>query len=319
MININYERANKWMKALGYLPSDKSNYKQHFDEMEQKYNQLIKDFTMSNEKLIVEQLKKFSQENQTLSNQEYEEEKVKIVSKYMSFEVYQQNEHFQKLIQIDSDRILTNLKFLNNPYYQHIEQFFYVNNFGMQFDTKEESTTTYLDVMKRILYIYCRLHPNIGYISGMNYLLAPILRVIQKEADCFFCFERLMERQQQYFSQYDNQKAIAETMKRFDEMIQKQEPQLEQYMNGIGVNISMFFVRWFITLFTSDLDIDIVIQLWDNMLWKDYQEYQFEIIIEVLRRMKKKILKSNFDQFVQLIQEKNENGVKKIINSILNK
>ncbi|CAK85758.1 unnamed protein product (macronuclear) [Paramecium tetraurelia] len=310
------ERAIKWMKVLGYLPSDGIN--QFLDVMEQKYNQFVIDITKSNELLIFQQLSQYTLEVSTQTEQQVEEQKLKIISQYMNIEQYQQNEQLYSMIEIDNNRILSKYEFLKNPCNFNIQQLFYTNNYAFKSNQKDAYSTTYLDVLKRILYIYCKLHPNIGYISGMNYLLAPIVQVIQKEADCYFCFELLIEKQQHLLLQSDNQKGLKATMNSFDEFIKNKEPQIYDHVNELGIILSLIFVRWFITLFTSDLDIQIVIELWDRMLVEEYQEYQFKIILELLRALKGKILKSNINQFLELISFKNENQVK-LINSILKK
>ncbi|CAD8182847.1 unnamed protein product [Paramecium octaurelia] len=310
------ERAIKWMMVLGYLPSD--GIDQFLDKMEKKYSQFVIDITKSNEQLIFQQLCKYSLENSAQTEQQFEEQKRKTISQYMNIEQYQQNEKDYVMIEIDNIRILSKYEFLKNPCNFNIEQLFYTNHYTFKSNQKDAQPTTYLDVQKRILYIYCRLHPNIGYISGMNYLLAPIVNVIQKEADCYYCFELLMEKQQHLLLQSDHQKGLKATMKSFDELIKKQEPQIYDHVNELGIILSHNFVRWFITLFASDLDIQLVIELWDRMLVQEYQEYQFKIILELLRALKGKILKSNINQFLELISFTNENQVK-LINSILNK
>ncbi|CAD8130301.1 unnamed protein product [Paramecium sonneborni] len=310
------ERAIKWMKILGYLPFNGKN--SFFEEQENKYNQYVNDITKSNEMLIFEQLKKQTLENSASPTQQFEEQKRQIVSQYMNFEQYEQKERTYRIIEMDNSRILAQFQFLKKEYNLKIEQLFYTDDYLFKLNQNVLESTTYLDVMKRVSYIYCILHPNIGYISGMNYLLAPIIKVIQKEADCYFCFEIIMEKQQHLFLQSDNQKGLSVTMNRFDELIKNQEPQIFKHLNHLGIALSHIFVRWFLTLFSSDLDIEIVIELWDKMLEKDYQEYQFQIIIEMLRTLKHKILKSNFNQFVELISLKNDNEVQ-LINSILNK
>ena len=62
---------------------------------------------------------------------------------------------------------------------------------------------TNLDVLKRILLLYAKLHPEVSYVQGLNEILAPIYYcfgndnntyfAIGAEADTFFCFEKLME------------------------------------------------------------------------------------------------------------------------------
>ncbi|CAD8087505.1 unnamed protein product [Paramecium primaurelia] len=315
-MNIYSERAIKWMKVLGYLPSDGIN--QFLGEMEHKYNQYIMDITKSDEMLIFEQLSKYTLDNQAQTKQQFEEQKIKTVSSYMNIEQYQKNEQVYRMIEIDNNRILSKCEFLNNSCNYKIEQLFYTDNDFYKQNYNGVQNSTKLDLLKRILYIYSLLHPNIGYISGMNYILAPIIKVIQKEADCYFCFELVMEKQKHLFLQPDNEKGLQAIMNRFDELINNQEPQIFKHINQLGFVPSHFFVGLFITLFTSYLDIEIVIELWDNMLAQEYQDYQFKIILEMLRVLRDKILKSNINQFLELITLKNENQVN-IIKSILNK
>jgi len=45
-----------------------------------------------------------------------------------------------------------------------------------------------IDMLRNILITHCFYNWNLGYLQGMNSLLAPILNVLDDEVDAFWCF-----------------------------------------------------------------------------------------------------------------------------------
>lgn len=62
-----------------------------------------------------------------------------------------------------------------------------------------DESSEHLAQLRAILLTYCMYNFDLGYCQGMSDLAAPILVVMQNEADAFWCFVALMERMQSNF------------------------------------------------------------------------------------------------------------------------
>lgn len=137
------------------------------------------------------------------------------------------------------------------------------------------------EVIERLLFMYAKLNPGIGYVQGMNELLAPIYYVfandtspglagqVHAEADTFFAFTILMGDVRDHFVRSLDQDAgsgILGTMHRLQQRVAWYDKALWRDLQRKEVKEPYYAFRWITVLFTQEWDLPDVIRLWDSLL-----------------------------------------------------
>jgi hypothetical protein len=129
--------------------------------------------------------------------------------------------------------------------------------------SKENRKTYYYDCVTRIIYIFLKMNPEIGYCQGMNELAALIFYSFANknseyfrrvaESDAYFCFDKVM-------------KAIARLpipgflngekySQRFEELLKKIDLRLYEELeeqSGTLNSLRILSVKWFSSLFLNE-------------------------------------------------------------------
>jgi hypothetical protein len=134
------------------------------------------------------------------------------------------------------------------------------------------------EVIERLLYIYAKLNPGLGYVQGMNELLAPIYYVFANdptghhaEADSFFVFTTLMGDVRDHFVRSLDQDAgtgIHGTLYRLQQRLAWYDHGLWRELQRKNVKEPYYAFRWITVLFTQEWNLPDVIRLWDS-LWAE--------------------------------------------------
>eukprot|EP00924_Labyrinthula_sp_SR-Ha-C_P004580 maker-scaffold_1-snap-gene-5.41-mRNA-1 protein AED:0.00 eAED:0.00 QI:32/1/1/1/1/1/3/52/572 len=201
------------------------------------------------------------------------------------------------------------------------------------------SVETY-EKLERILFIYAKLNPAIGYSQGMNEMVAPIAYVLdvqksfEHESSCFFAFCGLMSRMRLVYLSQEKLKEIhgdknssvyvERLMKTFSKLLLLHDKTLFiRLVKELEVEPYMYCYRWLTTLFTREFDLPDTLRLWDSILsasenlnfkqiskdngrndefWKDGSIFCFPIYLSVgmLLSHKKKLMDESQD-FSQVV------------------
>ena len=203
---------------------------------------------------------------------------------------------------------------------------------------------THSDVIERIIYIYCKLNKQVGYVQGMNELIAPIyycfsidntVSLENVEADTFWCFTFLMKDVKKIFlKESDNSEGgILDRVFTLDLIVSHLQKDIYKILSKNNVNIFHFAFSWINIFFCQEFIMPDIIRLWDiifseqdrfsfvyffsmailQIKLKKIEKKEFSTIISELRNLEKE----NIEQIISLaIQLKNkyEKKVKEIIN-----
>jgi hypothetical protein len=137
------------------------------------------------------------------------------------------------------------------------------------------------EVIERLLFIYVKLNPGVGYVQGMNELLGPIYYVFAQdsqdieaqahaEADSFFVFTLLMSDVRDHFTRtldHDANTGINATMTRMSERLKWINPKLWRNLTvDKEIKEQFYAFRWITVLYTQEWDLPDVIRIWDSLL-----------------------------------------------------
>ncbi|KAI8330172.1 rab-GTPase-TBC domain-containing protein [Chlamydoabsidia padenii] len=182
------------------------------------------------------------------------------------------------------------------------------------------------EVIERILFIYAKLNPGIGYVQGMNELLAPIYFVfandmssglagqVHAEADTFFAFTSLMSDVRDHFVRSLDQDAgtgIHSTMFRLQQRVAWYDNALWRELQRKNVKEPYYAFRWIAVLFTQEWNLANVIRLWDSLLAERGMvssvpdtpfEFLLDFAVAMLVCVRQELFKSDFAECIHLLQ-----------------
>jgi hypothetical protein len=143
-------------------------------------------------------------------------------------------------------------------------------------------------LFRRVLFVWSVRHPASGYVQGMNDLLqpfffaflpatAPIETVIlsdrleiadddlrQVEADCFWCFSKLLDGLQDLYTK--DQPGLYKMLEKLEDVIDRVSPQLGASIHNEDIQYQEFAFRWMNCLLVREFGVAALFRLWDSYL-----------------------------------------------------
>ena len=187
------------------------------------------------------------------------------------------------------------------------------------------------DALERILYIYAKNNKDVGYVQGMNSILAPIYYCYSMdntcdkeniEADAFWSFSFLMDDIKKIFQQKNDslKGGIFDKIILLELMISKIDKDIFNRLIKKNRDDSFYFViKWISLFFSQQMIMPDILRLWDIIFCEEdryYFVYLFSLAI--LEYKKKDILKKDYYEIVESLQNINLTNVEEIINLAFN-
>lgn len=171
------------------------------------------------------------------------------------------------------------------------------------------------EVCERILFVYAKLNPGLGYIQGMNEILGPIYFTFASdsdkdckenaEADCFFCFTNLMSEIRDNFIKTldDTQCGIGSLMNQLMSTLKETDSTLWYKLKEQDLKPQFYAFRWLTLLLSQEFPLPDVLRIWDS-LFADDKRFSFLIKIgcAMLLLLKQDLLMGDFSHNMKLVQ-----------------
>ncbi|ORY93855.1 rab-GTPase-TBC domain-containing protein [Syncephalastrum racemosum] len=193
------------------------------------------------------------------------------------------------------------------------------------------------EAVERILFIYAKLNPGVGYVQGMNELLAPLYYVFAKdphpehqayaEADAFFVFTILMSDVRDHFVRSLDQDAssgINATLHRMSRRLSWIDKPLWRDLRRKDIKEHYYAFRWITVICCQEWDLPDVIRLWDSILAdRDTQaeasdmrfEFLLDFTVAMILCVRQEILKGDFAENVRLLQNYPIDDIQVVLNT----
>ncbi|KAF2224269.1 rab-GTPase-TBC domain-containing protein [Elsinoe ampelina] len=196
-------------------------------------------------------------------------------------------------------------------------------------------------VMLDVLFIFCKLNPDVGYRQGMHELLAPILWVIECDAiqngthgsddfmisqlcdarfiehDAFTLFSLVMQNAKHFYEQKAHRRQpsnskqssgklenpiITVISRIFDDYLPRLDPELAAHLRDVELLPQVFLMRWVRLLFGREFPFDDVLPLWDVLFSQDPNLDLIETIcLVMLLRIRYDLLLSDHNECLALL------------------
>ena len=187
------------------------------------------------------------------------------------------------------------------------------------------------DVLERILYIYAKINKDVGYVQGMNAILAPIYYCYSLdntcerdniEADTFWSFSYLMEDVKKIFQKKNDllKGGIFDKIILLELMVSKIDKDIfNKLQKNNKIDNFHFAIKWINLFFSQQLIMPDVLRLWDIIFTEDDRYYFVYIFsLAVLEYYKKDILNKDYYEIIENLQNLNLENVEQIIKIAFN-
>ncbi|KAL1639242.1 hypothetical protein SLS58_008084 [Diplodia intermedia] len=187
-----------------------------------------------------------------------------------------------------------------------------------------------------ILFIFCKLNPDVGYRQGMHEVLAPILWVVERDAvdpkaagvdnrtqhkdllldmcdsrfiehDTFTLFGLVMQNAKAYYEpsktkQSSDAPMLVKCRHIFERLLPKADPELADHLKEIEVAPQMFLMRWMRLLFGREFPFDDVLPMWDLMFAADPSlEIADYVCVAMLLRIRWQLLDADANMAITIL------------------
>ncbi|CAG8519841.1 3228_t:CDS:2 [Ambispora gerdemannii] len=195
---------------------------------------------------------------------------------------------------------------------------------GAAQDDEENQIDLHWEAIERILFIYAKLNPGIGYVQGMNEILGPIYYTMANdgdeegkahaEADSFFVFTLLMADIRDHFVRsldHDDTTGIGATMTKMNRRLRAFAFDLWEDLEEKSLHPPYYSFRWLTVMCAQEFALPDVIRVWDSV-FADHDadigtsSNRFEFLIDFCCAMiicvKDELLKGVFEDNIKLLQ-----------------
>lgn len=182
---------------------------------------------------------------------------------------------------------------------------------------------------QRVLYLWAIKHPATGYVQGMNDLLTPFFitflldtmgshyrfeewdltlladpaLTIDIEADCYWCFDKLMANIHDHYTV--DQRGLLNLIDRLDMLMQRSDPRFYAFLKENDLGFVQFAFRWMNCLLIRELPISLIIRMWDTYLAEEdgFNTFHIFVCYALLRRFKDDLLGKAFPENLLFLQQ----------------
>ncbi|KAF2176456.1 RabGAP/TBC [Zopfia rhizophila CBS 207.26] len=190
------------------------------------------------------------------------------------------------------------------------------------------------NMMLDILFIFCKMHPGIGYRQGMHEVLAPVLWVVERDAvdttgiesrgvdhmladvldarfvehDTFTLYALVMQTAKTFYAPAETGSSTKDTpmllrsQRIFDRYLPKADPELSAHLVKLEIVPQIFLLRWIRLLFGREFPLDSVLNMWDALFAIDSTLELVDMIsIAMLLRIRWQLTKADTNETFSLL------------------
>ncbi|WOK93946.1 TBC1 domain family member 13-like [Canna indica] len=296
-------RSIVWKLLLGYLPAERDLWEEELLKNRLRYAELKRELLVNPSKILVED------ELLNSSRQCQENDAGGLLSRHG----ISNGDHPLCL----GNGSIWNQYFKDTEIVEQIDQDLRRTHQDISFFTGDSSIgRENLEAMRNILLLFAKLNPAIGYVQGMNEVLAPLYYVFRMnpdgedasevEADSFQCFVRILSGSVDHFcEQLDNSSVgIHSTLLRFSELLKEHDEELWRHLDNTKMNPQFYAFRWITLLLTQEFQFSSIMRIWDCLLSDPagVQDMLLRICCAMLLCVRRDLLCGDFISNLKLLQ-----------------
>ncbi|KAG0341323.1 hypothetical protein BG004_006066 [Podila humilis] len=176
------------------------------------------------------------------------------------------------------------------------------------------------EAIERVLFIYAKLNPGVGYVQGMNEILGPLYYLLANdsdessrahaEAESFWLFHLMMAHFRDHFVRSldrDRTSGIGSTIARMNLRLRQFDEYLWQNLEEKGIAPEYYSFRWLTVLCTQEFEVPDVWRIWDSIfadtggVERDY-DFLLDFGCAMVSHLRVELLGGDFADNVKLLQ-----------------
>ncbi|KAF2634852.1 RabGAP/TBC [Massarina eburnea CBS 473.64] len=190
------------------------------------------------------------------------------------------------------------------------------------------------NMMLDVLFVWCKMHPQIGYRQGMHEILAPLLWVVERDAvdtkgsghgemeqtlvdlldakyiehDSFTLFSAIMQTAQTFYAPAETGPSMKDTpmiarcSRIFERYLSRADPELAAHLTNLEIVPQIFLLRWIRLLFGREFPLDDILKMWDALFAIDATLELVDMIsVAMLLRIRWELIKADTNEAFALL------------------
>lgn len=145
--------------------------------------------------------------------------------------------------------------------------------------------------LRRVLVAYCKYDANLGYVQGMNYIVAALLWHCT-EVDAFWTFVGLMEKHELRDTYLPRFPGLSKHCQIIQLLTLEQLPHLHRHFANFDIQCRMYATEWCFSLFGSVVPANEMVSVLDNFFSKGWIFF-YKFVIYILKRLEKQLLEAH--------------------------
>eukprot|EP01060_Flectonema_neradi_P029950 TRINITY_DN4255_c0_g1_i1.p1 TRINITY_DN4255_c0_g1~~TRINITY_DN4255_c0_g1_i1.p1 ORF type:complete len:454 (+),score=88.41 TRINITY_DN4255_c0_g1_i1:86-1363(+) len=313
-------RSTYWRVLLGYLPPDESLWEEELIKKRKQYKDFCDEFIVLPES-VKDKLEREKGSPQRASAEDDENEGFEtfdgdhplaadtnsLWSKYLA------NRTVLQIIDVDIPRTMPSLHFFNSDSgdYENLMRAIETSN-GATFTRNQQH-------LRRLLFLFAKLNPGLGYVQGMNELAGHLFYTFAKhphtfdkhiedaEADSFFCFTILVSYLGDNFCRTldRDELGIQGSLNLYKEKFQSADPVLYEHMEALNLKPEFYCFRWVTLLMSQEFIVPDVLRIWDFLFASatNINDRLFSTCVAMVMTIRDTLLTGDFSTNMQALQD----------------
>jgi hypothetical protein len=163
-----------------------------------------------------------------------------------------------------------------------------------------------IDGLRQVLRTYCTYNQDVGYVQGMNDILAPILAVQDGNlCDAFWCFKGVMDVFSPNF--HTDQNGMSNSLRLLRDLVEKLDPALFAFLERKDATNMFFAYRWMLLLLKREFSYDDLCRLWDTLFAnaKLIDKFHYFVALAIIEEHRDHIIESDmaFDDLFKYVND----------------
>ena len=141
----------------------------------------------------------------------------------------------------------------------------------------------------RIICIFYRMRPDVGYNKNLIMLIYIFLSVCQDEFKCFKNIFNLICSTNTLQFYRKNEEQINIRVKFFDDLLKERLPKISEHFRNLDISTELFLVSWFENLYTNTFDFTLIKKIFDLYL-SNGEHILFQVGLAIIKIQENELL-----------------------------
>jgi len=124
------------------------------------------------------------------------------------------------------------------------------------------------------------------------------------EADCYWCYTRLMDDIQDHYT--FSQPGLQRMVTRLEDLIKRIDTELYHHLDQEGIHFLQFGFRWMNCLLIREVPLKSLIRVWDTYVSEEvggFENFHVYVCAVIVKTFREKLMKMKFQELIMFLQD----------------